>query len=132
MMEQSLLRCLRLRVGFSCSSGPDSGLLSDPVAQFLEETIEVPMRVGSSSSLSGLSSVDFFPVCLLTWGVMAPSHGFRLCRSGRLVDSWLLGAGIRPVGPLRSLASSHSGVCSMRVGVPPCSLAHCGTPWLVA
>ena len=59
---QSLLRCLSLRVGFSCSSGPDGGLLSDPVAPFLEETIEVPMRVGSSSSLSGLSTVDFFPV----------------------------------------------------------------------
>ena len=32
------------------------------MAPFLEETIEVPMRVGSSSSLSGLSTVDFFPV----------------------------------------------------------------------
>ena len=30
---------------------------------------------------------------------------------------WLLGAGSRPVGPLRSLASSHSGVCAVRVGV---------------
>ena len=49
-------------VGLSCSSGSDGGLLSDPVAPFLEETFEVPMRVGSSSSLSGLSSVDFFPV----------------------------------------------------------------------
>ena len=62
MMEQSVLLCLSLRVGFSCSSGPDGGLLSDPVVPFLEETIEVPMRVGSSSSLSGLSTVDFFPV----------------------------------------------------------------------
>ena len=40
---QSLLRELTLRVGFSCSSGPDGGLLSDPVAPFLVETIEVPM-----------------------------------------------------------------------------------------
>ena len=39
---------------------------------------------------------------------------------------WLLGAGSRPVGPLHSLAPSHSGVCAVRVGVPPCSLAHCG------
>ena len=62
MMGQSLLRCLSLRVGLSCSSGPDGGLLSDPVAPFLEETIEVPMRLGSSSSLSGLSTVDFFLV----------------------------------------------------------------------
>ena len=33
-----------------------SVLLSDPVAPSLEETFEVPMRVGSSSSLLGLSS----------------------------------------------------------------------------
>ena len=32
---------------------------------------------------------------------------------------WLLRAGSCPVGPLRSLASSHSGVCVVRVGVPP-------------
>ena len=31
---------------------------------------------------------------------------------------WLLGAGSRPVGPLRSLALSHSDVCAVRVGVP--------------
>ena len=43
---------LTLEVGFSCSSGPDGGFLSDPVAPFLEETIEVPMLVGSFSSLS--------------------------------------------------------------------------------
>ena len=76
---QSLMRCLTLRVGFSCSSGPDGGLLSDPVAPFLEETIEVPMWVGSSSSLSGLSTVDFFPVFPRVFSpgiVMAPSHGF--------------------------------------------------------
>ena len=34
-----------------------SVLLSDPVAPSLKETFEVPMRVGSSSSLHGLSSV---------------------------------------------------------------------------
>ena len=63
--------------------------------------------------------------------VVAPSHGFRLRRSGCF---WLLGAGSRPVSPLRSLAPSHSGVCAVRVGVPPppCSLAHCGAPWLMA
>ena len=50
--------------------------------------------------------------------------------SGRF---WLLGAGSRPVSPLRSLAPSHSGVCAVRVGVPPpCFLAHCGAPWLMA
>ena len=51
-----------LGVGFSCSFGTDGGLLSVPAAPFLEETIEVPMWVGSSSSLSGLSTVDFFPI----------------------------------------------------------------------
>ena len=34
-----------------------SVLLSDPVAPSLEESFGVPMRVGSSSSLHGLSSV---------------------------------------------------------------------------
>ena len=62
MMGQSLLRCLSQRVGFSCPPGPDGSLLLVPVAPFLEETIEVPMRVGSSSSFSGLPAVDFFPV----------------------------------------------------------------------
>ena len=74
MMGQSLLRCLSLTVGFSCSSGPDGGVLSDPVVPFLEETIEVPMRVGSSSSLSGLSTVDFFPV--FRWVSWLPLKGF--------------------------------------------------------
>ena len=54
MMGQSLLRCLSQRVGFSCSPWPDGGLLLGSMAPFFEETIEVPMRVGSSSSLSGL------------------------------------------------------------------------------
>ena len=49
--------------------------------------------------------------------------------SGRF---WLLGAGICPVSPLRSLAPSHSGVCAVRVGVPPCFLAYCSAPWLMA
>ena len=77
-----------VEVGFPCSSGPDGGLLSNPVAPFLEETIEVPMWVGPSSSLSGLSTVDFFPVFPRVFSpavVMAPSHGFRIRRSGRLV-----------------------------------------------
>ena len=45
---------------------------------------------------------------------------------------WLLGAGSRPVSPLCSLAPSHSGVCAVRVTVPPCFLAYCGAPWLMA
>ena len=49
--------------------------------------------------------------------------------SGRF---WLLGAGSRPVSPLRFLAPSHSGVCAVRVMVPPCFLAYCGAPWLMA
>ena len=112
----------------SYSPGPDDGLLSGPMELFLEETTGVPMRVGSSSSLSGLSTVDFFPVFPM---VFAPglSYGFRLRQSDRLVG--LFGAGILTVSPVLSLASSHSGVCVMRVGVHPCSLSHCSASWLV-
>ena len=84
------MRDRTLEVGFSCSSGPDGGLLSDPVAPFLEDTIGVPMWIGSFSSLSGLSTVDFFPVfarVLSPTVVMATSHGFRLRRFGHLVAS---------------------------------------------
>ena len=129
------MRCLTLGVGFSCSSGPDGGLLLDPVAPFLEETIEVPIWVGSSSSLSGFSTVDFFPVFSRVFSprvVMASSHGFRPRRSGRLVASGSSELEARPVVPLRSLASSHSGVLCDASWGPPCSLAHCGAPWLVA
>ena len=121
-------------MGFSCSPGPDGGLLSGPVAPFLEETIEVSMRVRSSSYLSGLRTVVLFPVlsrvfapgwswlpltgfdfaCLVVWLILAPRSR------------------VRTVSPVLSLASSHSGVCAKRVGVHPCSLAHCGAPWLVA
>ena len=58
---------------------PDGGFLSDPVAPFLEETIEVPMWVESFSSLSGSSIVDCFPVFPRAFSpgvVMAPSPGF--------------------------------------------------------
>ena len=132
---QSRLRCLNLGVGFSCSSGPDGGLLSDPVAPLVEETIEVPMWVGSSSSLSGLSTVDFFPVFPRMFSprvVMAPSHGFQLRRSGSLAAS-----GSSELGAVQSFHSVLSlrhilAFCAMGVGVPPCSLALCGAPWLVA
>ena len=46
--------------------------------------------MGSFSFLSGSSTVDFFPVFPRAFSpgvVMAPSHGFRLRRSGRLVAS---------------------------------------------
>ena len=93
------------------------------------------MWVGSSSSLSGLSTVDFFPVFPRMFSpgvVMAPSHGFRLCRSGRLVVSGS--------SELEAAQSFHSilllrhilAFCVMRVGVPACSLVLCGAPWLVA
>ena len=93
---------LTLGVGFSYSSGPDGGFLSDPVVPFLEETIEVPMWVGSFSSLSGSSTVDFFPVFPRAF---SPSHGFQLRQSGRLVASGS--------AELDSNQSSHS-VCSLR------------------
>ena len=102
------MRDLTLGVGFSCSSGPDGGFLSDPVASFLEESIEVPMWVGSFSSLSGSSTVDFFPVFPraslpgLSW---LPLMGFNF--PGLVV--WLLLAP-RSWSPPRSF---HS-VCSLR------------------
>ena len=37
---------------------------------------------------------------------------------------------LRPVVPLRLLASPHSGVCAMRVEVLPCFLTSFGTSWL--
>ena len=102
------MRDLTLGFGRSCSSGPDGGFLLDPVAPFLEETIEVPMWVGSFSSLSGSSTVDFFPVFPRAFSpgvVMAPSYGFRLHRSGHLVGSGS--------AELDSAQSFHS-VCSLR------------------
>ena len=109
-------------VGFSCSSGPNGGLLSDPVAPFLVENIEVPMWVGSSGSLSGLSTVVFFPVFPRVFApgvVMVPSHGFRLRRSGHLVAS-----GSSELEAAQSFLSVLSlrhilALCAMRVGVPP-------------
>ena len=67
----------------------DGGLLSGHVAPFLEETIEVPMRVRSSSSLriANCCPLPCLPQGLRTRVVMAFSQGFRLRRSGRLVDS---------------------------------------------
>ena len=129
------MRALTLEVGFSCSSGPDGGLLSDPMAPSLEETIEVPMWVGSSSSLSGLSTVNFFHVFPRVFSpgvVMASSHGFRLRRSGRLVAS-----GSAEAETAQSFHSIHSLLhiltfCAMRVGSPLVSLTRCSASWLVA
>ena len=56
-----------------------SVFLSDPVAPSLEENFEVPMRVGSSSSLLGLSCLTSslsFPGCSHPGLVVAPSPGF--------------------------------------------------------
>ena len=105
---QSLLHCLSLRVGFSCSSGSDGGLLLDSVASFLEETFEVPMRVGSSSFLPGWSTSWLFPC--LSRGVLArglswlPLTGFDFAG---LVD-WLLLAPWSWVPPSRSTSFSRS------------------------
>ena len=75
---------------------------------FREETIEIPMWVGSFSSLSGSSTADLFPVFPRAFSpgvVMAPSHGFRLRQSGRLVASGS--------AELDSALLFHS-VCSLR------------------
>ena len=92
---------LTLKVGFSCSSGPDGGFLSDPVAPFLEETIEVPMWVGSFSlSLDRvlLTSSMSSPGCShqgLSW---LPLMGFDF--AGLVV--WLLLASRSLTPPSRS------------------------------
>ena len=120
------MRALTLEVGFSCSSGPDGELLSDPVALSFEETIEVPMWVGSSTSFSGLSTVDFFrlPQGLLAWGC----HGFRLRWSGRLVASGSAQPdSAQSFHSIFSLCHILAFFCAMRGGVPPClphSLRH--------
>ena len=50
--------------------------------------------------------------------VVAPSSRFDF--SGLVAGRfWLLGAGSHPASPLRFLAPSHSGVCAVRVTVPP-------------
>ena len=54
-VEFSRLRCLCLRVGFSFSSG-SVGVTVGSSGAVLRGNFEVPMRVGSSSSLHGLSS----------------------------------------------------------------------------
>ena len=99
------------------------------MATFLEETFEVPMWAESCSSLSGLSTVDFFPVFPRVFSpgvVMAPSHGFRLRRSGRLVASG--SSELEAAQSFHSVLSLHHilAFCAMRVGVPLCSLAPCG------
>ena len=73
-----------------------------------------------------MTSFLSFPGCSHPGFVVAPSPGFDFAG---LVAS---GSSELGAGPLRSLAPSHSGVCAVRVGVPPCSLAHCGAPWLMA
>ena len=79
--------------------------------------------------------IDFFPVFprVFSPGVCRGSLS-RVSTSPVWLTGcfWLLGAGRRPVGPLCSLALSHSGVCAVRVGVPPCSLltAACLGLWL--
>ena len=117
------LRCLTLGVGFSCSSGPDGGLLSNPVVPFLEETVEVPMWVGSSSSLSGLSTVDFLPVfpgCShpgLSWLPLASSHSGVLCDA-----SW---------GPPLFSRSLRRSLASCLAALPFASLLLVSRPWMV-
>ena len=122
-----LLCCFSLGVGFSCSSWPDCGLLLGPVALFLEETIEVTMRVGSSSSLSGLSTVDFFPV--FPW-VFSPGVSWLLLMGfdfAGLVD-WLILAPQRWNPPSQSTPFSHFvtfwRLCNVSWSPPlfPCSL----------
>ena len=130
------MRALPLEAGFSCSSGPDGGLLSDPVAPSFEETFEVPMWVGSYSSLSGLSTVDFFPIFPRVFSpgvVMASSHGFRLRRSGHLVASGSTEPeSSQSFHSIRSLPHILAFFVRCEVWSPIVSLTCCGASWLVA
>ena len=96
--------------------------------------LRFPCRLGLPV-LSGLSTVDFVPVFPRVFSpgvIMAPSHGFRLRRSGRLVASG--SAELETAQSFHSVRSLRHilAFCAMRVEVPPCSLTHCGTSWLVA
>ena len=78
------------------------------------------MWVGSSSFLSGLSIVDFFPVFPRVFSptvVMAPSHGFRLRRSGRLVASGL--AELESAQLFHSVRSLHHTLAFVRCELGP-------------
>ena len=60
-----------------------------PWHHFLEEAIEVPMRVRSSSSLSGLRTVDFFPVFPRVFAPGLSRHPLTGFDFADLVD-WLI------------------------------------------
>ena len=105
------------------------------MAPFFEETIEVPMRVRSSSSLSGLRTVDLFPVFprvfapglswlpltgfdfagLVDWLILAPRSENPHSQSGyfsRFVTFWRLceaswSPPLFPRSLQHSLASCH-------------------------
>ena len=119
--DQSLLRCLSWGVGFSSSSG-SVGLLSDPVAPFLEESFGVPVRVGSSSSLHGEFCLTLFLSFLgcshpgLVGFLPLPGVTSPVWSPGRF---WLLGARSHFASPLCSLAPSFSGVGAVRMTVSP-------------
>ena len=73
-----------------------------------------------------------FPGCSHLGFVVAPSHGFRLRRSGRLVAS-----GSSELGAAQSVHSVLSlrhilAFVRCELESPPCALAHCGAPWLLA
>ena len=117
-----------LRLAFLALLGLTVDFLSDLVALFLEETIEIPMWVGFFSSLSGSSTVDFFPVFPRVFSpgvVMASSHGFRLRRCGRLVAS----GSAEP-----DSAQSFHSVCSLRhiLAFGRCELGSPLVPSLIA
>ena len=93
------------------------------------------MWVRSSSSLSRIANcwpLPCLPQGFRTWVGMAPSHKFRLRRSGRLVDSG--SSEQESARSVRSFLSLHHILAFVQseLRVHPCSLAHCDAPWLVA
>ena len=73
-----------------------------------------------------------FSGCFLPGLVVAPSHGFRLHRSGRLVASG--SSELRAAQSVHSVLSHRQILAFVRCELesPLCSLAHCGVPWLMA
>ena len=137
-----------LRLAFLALLGLTVDFLSDLVALFLEETIEIPMWVGFFSSLSGSSTVDFFPVFprvfspgvvmgfdfagVVVWLLLAPRSLTPPSRSTpfvRFVTFWHLGD--VSWGPPLFLHSLRRFLASCLMALPFASLPLVSRPWTV-
>ena len=118
------------RGGFSSFPGSEGCVLSDPNPPILEEAIEV--HVGGDGlpvSSPVFRAVDRSPGLhqglrsRISVGTHSRDQTSPL--SGRLVSSFLLGAGSQPVRPVAPLALSHPRDCDKREEVRSRALADC-------